>query len=183
MGWRTKVAGVVVVGAGIGVTALYFKDYNVTSVGPPATTPYSETVGFKLESGQAVQLRVSRCDLGMTSRQLILKVYGEVVNLGQTEIPRRQYSFALLDGQGHLHADAAATDTPDANTFSLRPGEKREIVTKYLIEPGAVQSSLDLATLQGSQTNRLLRIKSPDSLDLRMVEGEWKAFREARWKS
>src|SRR5262245_50327084 len=105
MGWRIKTTAVVMVGAAVGVTALYLKDYNVTSVGPVESSPYTEAAAFKLDSGQPVQVRVSRCDLGMSSRQLILKVYGEIANLGQTEIPRHQYSFPLLDGRGQCRPD------------------------------------------------------------------------------
>ena len=182
MGWRLKLTAVGMVGAAVGVTGLYLKNYNVTSVGPPVSTPYTETVGFKLDSGQPVQLRVSRCDLGMTSRQLILKVHGEVINMGQTEVARRTYSFPLLDAQGRLHADHAAQDTPESNSFTLRPGEKHEFATKYLLEPGAVQSSLALAQVDGAHTNKLLQVKSADAFEVQLVEGQWRAFTEARWK-
>jgi len=180
MGWRAKTAGVVVIGAGIGVTALYLKDWNVGQVGSEQTAPYNETA-FKLDSGHNVQLRVSRCDLGKTSRQLILKVSGEVVNLSPSEIPRRLYSFALLDGQGRLHADQSPEDSPAANTFPLKPGEKHGFMTKYLLEPGAMQSSLDLAFVAPGATNKLVRVKSPDPFPVTFTEGEWRIFREAKW--
>lgn len=170
------------VGAAVGVTALYLKDYNVTSVGTAESTPYTESAAFKLDSGQPVQIRVSRCDLGMSSRQIILKVYGEIANLGQTEIPRQQYSFPLLDASGQVHRDHAAEQSADANAFSLRPGEKREFVTRYLLEPGALRSSLDLAFVRAAQTNKLLQVKSADALDASLSEGQWRTFREARWK-
>jgi hypothetical protein len=183
MGWRARAAGVVAIAGGLGVTALYLKNWNLTSVGPEQTTPYAETVGFKLDSGQPVTVRVARCDLGRTSRQYIVKVHAEVVNVGSFEIPSRLYSFPLLDAQGNLHPDHAAEDMPKSNTFALRPNERREFSTKYLLDPGAVQSSLDLAMVQGTQTNRLLRLKSAEALDLNMTEGQWRTFRAARWRS
>jgi hypothetical protein len=182
MGWRIKVTAVVMVGAAVGGTALYLKDYKVTSVGPAESTPYTESAAFKLDSGQPVQVRVSRCDLGVSSRQLILKVYGELTNLGQTEIPRRQFSFPLLDARGQFHRDHAAAQSADANAFSLRPGEKREFVTRYLLEPAALQDSLDLAFMQEMQTNKLVQVKSAAALDANLTEGQWRTFREARWK-
>src|SRR6185503_17487441 len=98
MGWRMKLAGVAVVAGGIGVAGLYLKDSNVRIPAAQSGSPYTETVAFKLDSGQAIQVRVARCDLGVASRQLILKVYGEVANLAPTDAPSHVYRFFLSDG-------------------------------------------------------------------------------------
>ena len=42
MGWRIKTTAVVMVGAAVGVTALYLKDYNVTSVGPVESVAFDD---------------------------------------------------------------------------------------------------------------------------------------------
>jgi hypothetical protein len=55
-------------------------------------------------------------------------------------------------------------------------------VTKYLLEPGAVQSSLDLAQIGGAHTNKLLRVKSDNVFEVQLVDGQWRAFSEAKWK-
>lgn len=182
MGWRAKVAAVVVLGAGLGGGVLYLTDYKK---GPRATVPpssYVEAVSIKLESGEPIQLRLSRCDLGAAGSRLILKVYGQVTNLGREEVARRQYTFALRDGHDRVYGDEAPVENPDANSFSLRPGESREFVLKFFVEPISFQSALRIVSIkEGGQSSPLLQVKAADPLDLTLRDGEWRAFREPRW--
>lgn len=180
---RGKVVGIVLLGVGLGGTALYLTDYRGGSSTAPPPTSYVEAASIKLETGQPIQLRVTRCDLGGAEGRLILKVYGEVANLGQEEIARRQYSFAVRDGFGRLYADETPAENPDANAFSLSPGEKRAFTFKYMLEPISVRSSLELVALpDGSETNRLLQLKTSEPWEATPREGEWRVFREARWR-
>ena len=180
MGWRMKMAGVAVVAGGIGVGALYLRDNTRIPAAQDSTT-YTETAAFKLPSGQAIQLRIVRCDLGTAGRQLIVKVYSEASNLAQAEAPRHEYRFFARDGDGRLYADRVFDETPTANAFSLRAGERRPFTMKFAIEPSALNSSIDLVSIDGAQTNKLVRLKSPQPLDVKLADGEWRAFHDPRW--
>ncbi len=174
-----KLAGIAVLAGGIGVAALYVRDARIRAAGESDLSTYHETAAIKLDSGQPIQLRITRCDLGATSRQLILKVHGEAVNLGHSEAPRHRYRFFVRDGRGRLYADVGPLEDPGTDTFALRAGGRRQLVLKYLLEPDALLSSLDLAG--GADTNRLVRLKSADPPDWKLGDGAWRAFHGPRW--
>lgn len=177
-----KLTGVAIVGAGIGAAAIYVKDYRVPAASESEAN-YASTRVATLESKQPIELSLTRCDLGTTKQRFILKVYGEVKNLGQAEIPRRAYTFDVLDAYGRLYKDESRQESPDLNTYALRPGERRQLVLKYMIEPISVQSWLELAEVKpGGETNKLLRIKSPETLDVKGNDSEWRSYQTARWR-
>ena len=180
MAWRSRLVGLAIIGAGVGAATVYLKDYRVPA-GSENEIPssYRQAVALKLDSGQPVQVHISRCDLGMANRELIIKVTGEIQNLGQNEIARRRYSFALADSSRNVFSDRSAEENPDSNAFALRPGEKRQFVTKYITDLGAVRSALDLVVVGGG-TN-FIQLKTAAPVDLHLTDGEWRVFRGPRW--
>lgn len=180
MGWRMKLAGVAVVAGGIGVAGLYLRDTARIPAAQDSTT-YTETAAFKTSSGQAIQLRVARCDLGTAGHQTILKVYGEVQNLSATEAPKYFYKFVASDGEGRTYRDMTSDEVPGANTFALRAGERHGVSMKFLVEPASLNSYIDLVSIDGAQTNKLIRLKSPQPLDLKLPDGQWQSFKDPRW--
>lgn len=175
-----KLAGVAVVAGGTGVAVLYLRD-NTRISAAQHTTTYTETAAFKTTSGLAIQLRVARCDLGAAGKQTILKVYGEVRSLASAEAPRHCYQFFAVDGDGRLYRDVSPDEQPGANTFAVRAGERHDVAMKFLLEPATLNSTIDLIVFDGAQTNKLIRLKSPQPLDLTLGDGQWHSFHDPRW--
>jgi hypothetical protein len=181
MAWRSRVVGLAFLAAGVGAATVYLKDYRMPARSEnQIPSSYGQFVALKLESGQPVQIHISRCDLGRASQELILKVTGEIQNLGQDEIPLRRYSFELVDSNRRFYRDRSPDEYPDWNTFALRPGETRQFTTKYVTDLGVARAALDLVSVEGGTNFIQLKTAAPE--DVTPNDGAWRVFRGPRWR-